>query len=304
MSDLICVTGANSAVGCALLRFAQETGQRVVACVRSERAAAELPGRDDLERVEILDYRETQRLEEALHGCQSVIHLPGVLVERPGSTYRDANLVPVEAVVRASQRANVRKLVLVSAIGADASSRNGYYASKGAAEAQVAAGGIAYTILRAPLILGEGTEGEAALRREISRAKPALLGGGRTRQQPLAVMDLARGALAACRPGVADDRLLDLVGPESLPYRSLVERAARVAGRSVDPRPSPVPVALLRWVLRLRTLVFGPGFSSDALDVIMDSHDVDPAPGASALGLELTTVDAMLQEMIDREKAT
>ena len=75
--------------------------------------------------------------------------------------------------------------------------------------------------------------------------KAKLIGGGRNLQQPLYVDDLARAAMAATQPSVANNRTLDLVGPVSLPERELVERAARLLGRQV--RIGSIPKDCFRW---------------------------------------------------------
>jgi len=301
MSKLIAITGANSAVGRALLRLAAELRIPCVACVRSPRAASELPQAAESIRVAYVDYTRSDTLLGAFEGAHAVIHLPGVLIERPRSTYEDANVTPARALVGAARRAGARKLVLVSAIGADPDSTNRYYASKGRAEAYVRESGLEWTILRAPLVLGAGTEGEQALLSQLRKRHVRLLAGGRVRQQPLDADDLARGALKSTPIGVADQRALELVGPETLPYAQLVERAARIAGRTVRIGAMPIPLPVLRALLELRTRLLGPGFSPDALDVILDEHVVDPKPALEALGIELTPLDATLRSMLTRE---
>ena len=150
--------------------------------------------------------------------------------------------------------AAVDKFVLISATGADEKSSNGYYRSKGQAEAVVRASGLCYTILRAPLLLGPATEGAAALARNARGHRAKLIGGGRNFQQPLYVDDLARAALAASKSSVASNRTLDLVGPVSLPDRELVERAAGLLGRRV--RVTSIPKGLLSFILAIRGRVF------------------------------------------------
>jgi len=300
MLEPILITGANSAAGRALLRIAGTLGVRPIACVRSERAARQLPEQVALERVEQVSFDDEAGCVRAFEGARSVVHLPGILVERPGSSYLQANVAPVEVALRAAHRVGAKKFVLVSAIGADASSNNGYYASKGLAEVCVRRSGLEHTILRAPLLLGEGTEGEAALLRQLRSRTPRLLARGRTLQQPLSVEDLARAVLRCCDAGVAAGLTLDLVGPECLPYRELVRRAAYHQGRELNPRGLPVPIACLRLILKLRSKLWGPGFSVDALDVILDSHHLDPEPAARELGLEWTPLDAVLAKMVQR----
>ena len=291
----IAITGANSAVGREMLRCAASEAVDAVACVRSERAESQLPGEARL--VARIGYDDPGSLDRAFEGALAVVHLPGVLIESGGSSYEQANVETTRAVVAAAVRCAVRKLVLVSAIGADARSKNRYLRTKGEAEDRVCASGIAWTVLRAPLVLGPGTAGAAALRRNSRAAVATLVGGGRHRQQPLDVGDLARAALRAAEPDRARDRTLEIAGPEGLSDRELVERAARVQGRSVRIRSAPLWV--MRLLLRLRGLTSGPGLSVDALEVITADTEVDPKPAAEVFGLELTSLEPMLRRSLE-----
>ncbi len=289
----IAITGANSAVGQAILRVARglTPSPDLVACVRSARSAATLPDLAGARLAEIA-YDRPASLDAAFAGTAAVIHLAGTLVERPGSTYQTANVDTTRAVVDAAARQGVAKVVLVSAVGSDLASSNRYWRSKAEAEDLVRRGAKAWTILRVPLLLGAGTEGTAALQRHIAHPAVRLPGGGRNLQQPLAVDDLARGALAACDPAIASGQLLELVGPVAVPDREIIERAAKAAGRTV--RIGSVPVVLLSALLRIQRLFTGPGFSAEVVEVITADTNVDPAPAAKALGLTLTGLDDMI----------
>ena len=297
----VVVTGANSAVGRSILRCgARVAGTAIsfVAAVRSERAAEQIRSlvinSNDIARI---SYDDPGSLETALQGAAAVIHLPGILVERPDSTYEDANVASTRSVTDAAKLCSVQKFVLVSATGADATSSNRYYRTKADAEALVRASGLPYTVLRAPLLLGPGTAGGAALKRNLSQPKAKLIGGGRNLQQPLYVDDLACAAvLAATEPAVAKNLTLDLVGPVSLPERELVERAARLIGRQV--RIGSIPKSLLSFVLAIRQRVGKPGFSRDALEVITADTRMDPQPAASKIGIQLTGIDEMIQSSL------
>jgi uncharacterized protein YbjT (DUF2867 family) len=295
----IVITGANSASGQAILRCAPEAGMApnaLVAAVRSDRAADEirpLLGGSSLVKV---SYDDASSLDAAFRGAFAVIHLAGILVESPSSTYEQVNVATARSVVEAGKRATVEKFVLVSAIGADEKSSNRYYRTKGQAESVVRASGLCYTILRAPLLLGPETEGTAALARNARGPKAKLIGGGRNFQQPLYVDDLARAAIAATQPSAASNRTLDLVGPVSLLERELVERAARLLGHEV--RVSSIPKGLLSFMLAIRQRVSGPGFSPDAVEVITANTRLDSRPAANELGIHLTGIDEMIKKSL------
>jgi len=300
----IVVTGANSASGQAILRCAPEAGiapNALVAAVRSDRAADEirflLGDGSSLARVA---YDDPISLDAAFRGASAIIHLAGILVERPGSTYDQANVAPTRSVVEAAKRCAVAKFVLVSATGADEKSPNRYYRTKGQGEAVVRGSGLCYTILRAPLLLGSRTEGAAALTRNACGPRAKLIGGGRNFQQPLDVDDLARAALAAAQPSVASNRTLDLVGPVSLPERELVERAARMLGHEV--RVSSIPKGLLSFALAIRQRVAGPGFSPDAIEVITANTRLDSRLATSELGIHLTGIDETIKKSLEQDR--
>jgi uncharacterized protein YbjT (DUF2867 family) len=195
-------------------------------------------------------------------------------------------------VAEAAARSGVAKLVLVSAIGADAASPNRYWRSKGRAEACVRVSGVPHTVLRVPLLLGRGTEGARALRRHARAPLVLLPGGGRHLEQPLDVDDVARAAVVAIDPAVAREGTLELVGPVSLLHHELVRRAARRLGRRV--RIVPLPLVLLRPALAAARRVGVAAASADVLEVVTAGTRVDGAPAAAALGLALTGLDAML----------
>ena len=293
----VVITGANGAVGQAILRFAQAGTSSIefVALVRSERVLKELPQAPNIH-VSVVSYDGGASLAAACEGSSSVIHLAGVLVEAPGSTYEIANVETTRCVVEAAKKVGIAKIVHVSAIGADASSPNGYWRTKGRAEAVVRDSGCAYTILRVPLLLGPRTEGAAGLRRHLNRSLIVLPGGGRNLQQPLDVDDLARATVRAAEQNVAVNRTLNLVGPIALSEGDILRKAARVLRRDV--RICSIPVSVMKTALAVRRRMGASGLSPDVLDVITADTQQDPRPAATDLRIALTGIDEMIRRSV------
>src|SRR5689334_14673015 len=137
----VVITGANSAVGQAIFRCVRKGGgspDTFIAAVRSSRAEQQLRSQiGDLGGVVRISYDDPASLDAAFRATCSIVHLAGILIEQPHSTYEDANVASTRNVVEAATRNKVEKLTLVSAIGADGNSRNRYYRTKGQAEALV-----------------------------------------------------------------------------------------------------------------------------------------------------------------------
>ena len=302
----VVITGANSAVGQAILRREKrkaEGAKTFVAAVRSSRAAEQLRSlRGNVDGIMQISYEDPRSLDTALDGASAVIHLPGILVETPDSTYERVNVASTQSVVDAAKRSSVLKFVLVSATGADENSSNRYYRTKGEAEALVRRSGLCYTVLRAPLLLGPGTAGAAALARNVSGRRAKLIGGGRNLQQPLYVDDLAHAAVASTELSVAKNLTLDIVGPVSLPERQLVERAAQLLGREV--RITSISKGLLSLVLTARHYFGTPGFSRDALEVVTTDTCLNSQLAANQLGIQLTGIDQMIRDSVGQGSKT
>ena len=119
----IVITGANSALGQASLRCRSQPGapaNDLVAAVRSERAVNEIrPLLCEGSSAVQISYDDPGSLDAAFLGASAIIHLAGILIERPGSTYEQANVAPTRSIVEAAKRCAAKKLVLVSATGAD-----------------------------------------------------------------------------------------------------------------------------------------------------------------------------------------
>ena len=79
-----------------------------------------------------ISYDDPGSLDAAFQGASAVIHLAGILVETPDSTYEQANVASTRSVVEAAKRSGVQKFVLVSATGADETSSQSLLPHQGA----------------------------------------------------------------------------------------------------------------------------------------------------------------------------
>jgi uncharacterized protein YbjT (DUF2867 family) len=293
-SGRIAVVGANSAVGTALLaQVAAGAALDAVAAVRRPEALDGLP-RSPRIAPRVVDYGRSDSLTEAFAGAGAVVHLAGILFESRTTGYRSGNVDVTRAVVDAARAAAVGHVVFVSSLGADPRSPNGYFRSKGEAERIVADSGLDATIIRTPLLLGPGTAGGRALRAAASGPSARVLGGGAHRLRPLDVDDLCRAILGCCDQPPAGVRTCDLVGPETLTYRELLERTARCLGRELAVRSTPVWLA--RLAAGLTGLVRTGGLTPAVIDVITSDETVDRNADGD-LGVRLTPLSETLAKL-------
>ena len=293
-SGRIAVVGANSAVGTALL--AQVADGDVLDAVAAVRRPAALEGLPQSPRItpRVVDYGRSDSLTEAFAGAGAVVHLAGILFESRTSDYRSGNVEVTRAVIEAARAAAVGHVVFVSSLGADPRSRNGYFRSKGEAERLVADSGLDATIIRTPLLLGPDTAGGRALVAAASGPAARVLGGGAHRLRPLDVDDLCRSILGCCERSASGVRTCELVGPETVTNRELIERTADRLGREVSFRSTPIWLA--RLGAGLAALARSGGMTPAVIDVITSDEAVDRNADGE-LGVSLTPLSDTLAKL-------
>jgi NADH dehydrogenase len=223
------------------------------------------------------------------------VHLAGILMESPTSSYQNANVDATRAVVEACKRAGVGHVVFVSVLGADPDSSNQYWRSKGRAERIVAESGVPAAIIRTPILLGPATAGARAVVHAAARRTATLVGGGRHSIRPLDVDDLSRAILRCCRAPRHGVAVYELVGPEAVTYRDLIARTAMLMGREVSVRSLPV------WLARLGAAIAGwtrrGGMTPTVIEVITSNEAVGKNADAE-LGVTLTPLSATLEKLL------
>jgi NADH dehydrogenase len=124
-----------------------------------------------------------------------------------------------------------------------------------------------------------------------------MVGGGRSLEQPIDAEDVTEAILRSLTLDVADHETLELAGPESLPRRELLARAASCVGS--EPRVIALPYAaasLLALVCEL-TLSNAP-LTRAMLGVLERDDSIDPGPACARLGMELTPLDETLRRCL------
>jgi len=293
----LAVTGAGGFVGRHVVAAAAAAGHEAVGLVRSD-AAARVVAQSGGRPVRIAGLAADD-LGPALSGADAVAHLAQVGAERAGASYAAVNVEGTRGVVHAALRARVPRVVFFSGLGVARYGMaprctNPYFLSKLLAEAALLASGLEVTIFRPSYVVGPGDGYVPGLVREMARGEVERIGDGRYRMQPIAVRDAADCVLAAAAGGAARHRVFDLVGPEALACRDLIERVGRLArslGVAGEFRVCEVPLAEAERAAR------GPGHRgmlADELDCLLCDEVSDARPLEGLLGRFLTTLDDAL----------
>jgi len=290
----VAITGANSSVGKNLLvRLSKEEDITIVAGVRNEKVIPELPKSPAIKPT-IINYDDIKSLEKALDGADIVIHLAGILIETKHSNYANANIAATAAIVDAAKKSDVKSIIFISVVGASPESRNAYFRSKGVAEELVLGSGLGARILRTPILFGPNAAGSQAIIGMISSGQAKLLGGGHYQMRPLDIDDLSEALTILCSTSIQDQVIYELVGPESAPYRDIIEMTAQVMGKTIA--FGNVPILLAKFGAAITSILKRGGITPTVIDVITQDEIVK-TNADSALGITLTPMKQTLKKM-------
>ena len=228
----ILVVGGAGFVGRHLLAALAARGVRVTVPTRRRERAKHLillPTVDVVE-VERLDARTLAQLAA---GRDAVVNLAGIL---HAPDFKAVHVELAQSVVNACHQARVKRLLHMSALGADAGGPSEYLRSKGIGErAVLAADDLAVTVFRPSIIYGPEDRFLNLFARLAAWLPLFVLGSPGARFQPVYVGDVVRAFLAALESdahlsGTAG-KSYDLCGPREYTLRQLIELVCAITGR-------------------------------------------------------------------------
>lgn len=226
----ICVLGGGGFVGSHLVPLLAARGLRVRVPTRHRERCKHLLVLPGVEVVET-SLHDPARLRELFEGMDAVINLVGILHERRPGDFQRAHVDLPREVIAACAASGVRRLLHMSALGAEADSRSRYQQSKSAGEALVlAASNLDTTVFRPSVIFGPG-DSFLSLFADLLRLAPVVpLAGAGARFQPVFVGDVARAFADALENRDTFGHRYDLCGPGIHTLAELVRLTASTLG--------------------------------------------------------------------------
>jgi uncharacterized protein YbjT (DUF2867 family) len=292
----ILLTGATGLIGSAVLARLVADGDEVVAIARPgsaarARGAVRWVSLDIARAVTVGDWLPH------LAGVDAVVNCAGVLQDGPGDSTAGVHVEAAGALFAACGKAGVRRLVHVSALGADSDAATAFTRSKWAGDTALMASPLDWIILRPSVVVGRPVYGGSALLRGLAALPviPKIAEAGLL--QVVQLEDLVGTIRLLLAPGAPARVVLDIVGPERLTLVEVIGSYRRWLGGR-DAPPLNVPAWVSRLVFRAGDLAGMLGWrpplrSTVRLEIARGSVG-DPAPWTRLTGIEPRALGAAL----------
>jgi len=235
----------------------------------------------------------------AVQGAEIVVNLVGILAERRRGDFERVHVDGAATVARLAAAAGVRRLVHLSAIGANPASDSAYGASKGRGEQAVRAAFPAATILRPSIVFGPEDQffNRFATLARMLPVMPVI--SGATKFQPVYVGDVADAVMEVTTHPGSPGATYELGGPEVLSFRDILAWIVRQTGHC---RPLVnLPMGLASLQAAILEKLPGRLLTRDQLRMLAHDNVAAPdVPGFAALGIVPTSIDMVVPAYLRR----
>lgn len=284
------LTGGTGFVGRNILQRLLAEGHAVRALLRS------LPG-EKAQLVEAFhkqgdfqyvrgDVVEGTGLDEAMQGCDAVIHLVGIIVEKEKNTFDRVHHIGTRNVVEAAKRTGVKRFVHMSALGARADGASAYQVTKWKGEEEVRRSGIPYCILRPSLIFGPG-DGFVTQMMQTMRSVPLFRpvpGDGKPKFRPIFIDDVITCFMQALSNESATNQTVELGGADELTLNEVLAEIARCAKVRKPAIHIPMPL-MLGGAAVAESVLQNPPVTVDQLRMLQEGSTCDIGPMQQIFGV-------------------
>ena len=290
---MILLTGATGTIGTPLLRRLTSAGEPVRCLVREPRRLG--PERVRVQ-IALGDLGNPASFRNAMRGVDTVVHLAAAIRDQPGGSIEELDAMATLRLVRAAERAGVKRFFFFSAMGASLHSPARFFRAKALAEEAVEESELETTVFAPSITYSPGDPWITLLDRLTRLPVAPVSGGGGARYQPIWADDVADCVVSALNGSNGGKGRYELAGPEELTYDGIVKTALRAFGRRR--RLVHVPLPVVRGGLKVAqafagSAVFATWDEAELMELPMttpkgtadaESLGVRPLPMAEVLG--------------------
>ena len=298
-NDLVVVFGGSGFVGKQVVRALAKRGKRVRVAMRRPHLGADLRVLGDVGQIQLVqaNVRYPDSVARALEDGDAVVNLVAVLHEKGKQSFQALHVEAARTIAEAARSHGIERMVHVSALGAGAKGAR-YARTKFAGENAVRDAVPSATILRPSIIFGPEDHFFNRFARMALGPVLPLIGGGKTKFQPVFVGDVADAICAALDRSDARGRTYELGGPAVYSFKQLMQFMLSEIDRHPILFSIPFVFAhplglLIQWSFKLNPFV-DPPLTSDQVAMLHKDNIVGADASASTIeDLGVTSLESI-----------
>lgn len=216
-----------------------------------------------------------------LKGVDAVINCVGIIGETGNQRFEALHRLAPSALFHACSLAGVRRVLQISALGADETAFSAYHMSKRAADDCLRSLDLDWFVLRPSLVYGPGGKSTALFMRMAAMPLIPVVGDGRQKLQPVHIGDVVDTVLK-CLASAQARLTLDIVGCDTYTFAEWLQ-TMRLAQGLPPARLLRIPLVLAMAGARLGRC-FNPILQPENVRMLQKGYGADVQPLARFLG--------------------
>ncbi len=281
----ILITGASGFIGSHIVQALMLARHDVTACVRNGKAARQRwPGINVIE-VDFCNDHEVSTWMPRLKKIDVVINAVGIIRENGKQSFDALHTQAPCALFRASHKAGIKRVIQISALGADESAFSQYHLSKRAADDCLMSLNLNWLILMPSLVYGPGAASMVFFRAFAALPVIPLVEAGDQAVQPIHVDDLTKAILQLIHPQAPGEIRIEMVGPGQVTMKELYTRLREWLGMGKAHFVS-MPYKLALFGGHLAGMFGNSPMTADAIKMLRKGNTGDVGPFISYFGFE------------------
>jgi uncharacterized protein YbjT (DUF2867 family) len=226
-----------------------------------------------------------------LKNIDAVINCVGIIGETGSQRFKALHTLAPSALFHACAQAGIRRVLQISALGADDTAFSAYHLSKRAADDELRGLDLDWFVLRPSLIYGKGGNSAELFMRLARLPLLPVIGDGLQKLQPVHISDVV-DTVMHCLTSRETGKTLDILGTETVTFTEWLQWMRCAQGLS----PAPVLRVPFRLALALSQVArhFNPVLQPENLRMLQTGYWADAKPLAHFLGRMPLTIEPHL----------
>lgn len=286
----ILLTGGNGFIGTRVARALLVAGHEVVVCVREPQRTAQCMPRVIAIAADFARDHDVANWLPRLAGIDCVINAVGIIRETRTQSFGALHTRAPKALFGACKRVGMRRVIQISALGADQAAQTEYHLSKKAADDFLRTLDLVWVILQPSLVYGSGGASAQLFNALAAAPVTLLIGPGEQRVQPIYIDDLVDLIVKCVTAEDISRQTIAAVGPHATTLREWL--ATLRDGMGLPPMLSlSMPMSFMRLVAKIGEFLPHAPLTRDTLAMLErgnsgDAQQITRVLGRPPLGIE------------------
>lgn len=291
----VLMTGASGFIGSHLADALTKKGINLSLCVHDVKSAQQHWPKANIIEFDFCNYKNVSDWAVHLENIDVVINSAGIFRETARNKYKDIHKEGPRCLFEACKVMGIKKVIQVSALGADKNAFSEFHLSKRAADEYLMNFVYNWTVLVPSIVYGSGAKSMELFKAIASLPLIPLVEQGDQLIQPICIDDFVQGVMNIIEKDKAKQERVELVGPEPIAIKDVYSQLRRWLGLG-SARFVSLSYTLAIFAARLASIFSTAPVSKDSILMLNKDNIADVKPLQNILGINPLSLQQYLME--------